>query len=195
MCRFFGEDEVIKMNQELAEKRDFTTEDLDNLPEGVRAEIIDGQIFYMASPTTTHQRILSRLGVALANHIDSRHGTCEVLFAPLDVRLNKDNRTCVQPDLLVVCEEDERLREDGCHGAPDLVIEVISKSTRPRDYGLKLRKYRDSGVREYWIIDPQKRTVLVNFFEDEIQNNLYSFEESVKFCLFPELAVKIDEWV
>lgn len=195
MCRFFGEDEVIKMNQELAERRDFTAEDLDNLPEDVRAEVIDGQIFYMASPATKHQRISGKLYMELSNHIRDGQGICGVYFAPLDVYLDNDNRTCVQPDLIVICENDGRLLEDGCHGAPDLVIEITSKSTSSRDYGLKLKKYRNSGVREYWIVDPVKRTVLVSFFENEIENNLYSFEENVTFCLFPDLTVRIADWV
>ncbi len=183
-----GEDEVMKMNAALAENRDYTAEYLEALPEDVRAEVIDGQIFYFAAPKIVHQRIICELSFSLMRHIKGKHGDCEVLFAPVAVRLDCDNKTSLEPDIIVVCDKD-KLNEDACCGAPDLVIEVASKSTRKRDYGLKLKKYRMAGVREYWIVEPDRQTVLVNCFEDEEQTCLYSFEDEITFHLFPELSV------
>ena len=82
------------------------------------------------------------------------------------------------------------MKEDGCHGAPDLVIEIVSKSTSKRDYGLKMLKYRTAGVKEYWIVDPIRETVMVNWFEDETKNMLYGFHDEIEFYLFPGLKVK-----
>ena len=183
-----GEDEVMKMNAALAENRNYTAEYLEALPEDVRAEVIDGQIFYFAAPTIVHQRIIRQLSFALVGHVKEKHGECETLFAPVAVRLNCDNKTLLEPDIIVVCDKD-KLHEDACYGAPDLVIEIASKSTRKRDYGLKLKKYRTAGVREYWIVEPERQTVLVSCFEDEELSCLYSFEDEIAFHIFPELSV------
>lgn len=94
---------------------------------------------------------------------------------------------------MVICNE-ENLRDDGCHGAPDLVIEIVSDSTRSRDYGAKLRVYREAGVREYWIIDTLKENVFVSFFEEEILSSPYSFDEEISFCLFTELCLRPSDW-
>lgn len=190
MRAFVGEDEVIRMNAELALRRDFTVEDIEKLPEDVRAELIDGQIFYFATPKLTHQRLCRELAVELIRHIDTNHGKCEVLFAPVTVRLAEDSKNHLEPDVIVVCDPD-KLDENGCHGAPDLVIEVISQSTKKRDYGIKMLKYRTYGVKEYWIVDPDAETVMVYWFEDESQNCQYRWDEEVAFHLFPELVVRL----
>ena len=194
MCErtFVGEDEVIKMNAELAARRDFTVEDIENLPDGVRAELIDGQIFYFASPRTIHQRLQMKLVYELYHYVDTNHGKCEVYVDPLSVRLVDDGKNYLEPDIVVICDSDV-LEDDGCHGAPDLVIEIVSKSTSKRDYGIKMLKYRTAGVKEYWIVDPIKETVMVFWFEDETQNELYSLYDEIEFHLFPGLKVKLGE--
>ena len=192
MQAFVGEEEVMKMNAELAARRDFTVEDIENLPEGVRAELIDGQIFYFASPQIIHQRLLVKLANSLYNHIDERGGSCEVLVAPVKVCLVEDYKNYLEPDVIVVCDP-QIIKEDGCHGAPDLVIEIASKSTSKRDYGIKMLKYRTAGVKEYWIVDPIKETVMVYWFEDEEQNCLYGIREEIEFHLFPGLKVTLME--
>ena len=136
-----GEDEAIEMNEALAEKRDFTADDLEAFPEDVRAEVIDGQIFYFATPKVIHQEIVGVLYSELRTHIREKKRACKPLVAPVAVRLNCDDKTLVEPDVIVVCDKD-KLYEDGCYGAPDLVIEVASKSTRKRDYGLKMMNVR-----------------------------------------------------
>lgn len=121
MQAFVGEDEVMKMNAELAERRDFTVEDIENLPESVRAELIDGQIFFHAAPKLIHQDLAGKLYRKLWDYVDENDGKCRVYFAPVAVKLVEDGRNYLEPDLIVVCDE-EKLDEDGCHGAPDLVI-------------------------------------------------------------------------
>jgi len=189
-----GEDKVIEMNAALAEKKDYTTEYLDSLPENVRAELIDGQIYYFAAPKVIHQELVGELYFTLRSWIAGKKGECKVLVAPISVRLNCDDRTSVEPDVIVVCDK-EKLHEDGCYGAPDLMIEVSSKSTRRRDYGIKMLKYRTAGVKEYWIVDPDRRTVTVSWFEDESQNCLYSFDDEISFHLFPGLSVRVGDWM
>lgn len=187
---FVGEEEVIKMNAELAVRRDFTVEDIEHLPDGVRAELIDGQIFYFAAPRTVHQKLQAELFYALFHHVKTNEGTCSVFAAPLSVKLVNDGKNYLEPDIVVICDSDH-IQEDGCYGAPDLVIEIVSKSTSKRDYGIKMLKYRTAGVKEYWIVDPIRETVMVFWFEDETQNELYSLYDEIEFHLFPGVKVKL----
>lgn len=143
-----------------------TIDDYYALPEDVRVELIDGVFYDMGAPALKHQRILGDLFV-LFRECAERHGMpCEVYLSPCDVRLDRDNYTMVQPDLLVICGEydAEGIRYEG---APDLVVEILSPSTRRKDLTLKLFKYQNAGVREYWVIDPMFRQVTVHYFEDE----------------------------
>lgn len=189
-----GEDEVIKLNMALAERNDFTVADVDALPEDVRAEIIDGRIFLMASPKVIHQTILYKLWEKIDLFITSKDGSCQTYGAPLDIYLNCDDKTRVQPDIFVVCDQ-TKIHEDACYGAPDLVIEIISKFTKSRDYGIKMLKYHTAGVHEYWIIDPNQKNVTVFWFDDETQNCQYSFDEDISFRLYPELTVCINDLI
>lgn len=189
-----GEDEVIRKNMELSQRKDFSAADLERLPEHVRADLIDGQIFYFASPKVIHQKIIGKLYAKLEQYIGSHQGKCQAFVSPIAVRLDCDDKTAVEPDVIVVCDE-EKIQEDACYGAPDLVIEVTSRSTRQRDYGLKMIKYREAGVKEYWIIEPERRVMVVYWFEDERKNDLYSFEDEVSFYLFPDLRFRMDDLI
>ncbi len=129
-------------------KRIYTIDDIYALPDKKRAELIDGQIYYMAPPSLTHQRLVSRLHRLIADYIEEHAATCEVLPAPFAVFLNKDLINYVEPDLSIICSPD-KLDEKGCHGAPDWIIEVVSPGNKPMDYFTKLFKYHTAGVREY----------------------------------------------
>ena len=96
----------------------YTIEDIYALPEGCRAELIDGQIYDMAPPSRRHQDILFLLSRKIADYIDSNNGKCKVYLAPFAVFLNEDNRNYVEPDISVICDEN-KLDEKGCNGAPD----------------------------------------------------------------------------
>ena len=105
----------------------YTIEDIYALPEGQRAELIDGQIYDMAPPNRRHQRISGKLHQAIANYIDSKNGECEVYAAPFAVFLNEDDRNYVEPDISVICDKN-KLTDKGCNGAPDWIIEIVSSS-------------------------------------------------------------------
>lgn len=155
-----------------------TKEDIYNLPEGQRAELIDGQMYMMAPPSRIHQKIVSYLHLEIGNYIQRKGGSCEVYPAPFAVFLNADDKNYVEPDISVICNPD-KLTNKGCTGAPDWVIEIVSPNSRRMDYYTKLFKYRAAGVREYWIVDPDKSRILVYNFESEDVWD-YSFSESVK---------------
>lgn len=155
----------------------YTLKDYYDLPDDVRVELINGVIYDMTAPAKIHQRVLASLHLEFERCAEEKDHACEVMFAPVDVRLDRDNRTMVQPDLLVMCRRDDNPKR--IEGAPDLVVEIISPSTRRKDCILKLNKYSEAGVREYWVIEPIKETVTVYYFEaDELQTQ-YTFEDSV----------------
>lgn len=141
-----------------SKKEDFyTIEDIYALPDGVRAELVDGKIYYMASPGRMHQKISNRLNQSILNYIDSNGGKCEVYAAPFAVFLEKNDTTYFEPDISVICDT-SKLDEKGCHGAPDWIIEIVSPGNKAMDYFTKLMKYQAAGVREYWIVDHVKGT-------------------------------------
>ena len=144
----------------------------------------------MAPPNTRHQRLVGNLYAAIHNHIKAKGGSCEVFPAPFAVFLNEDDRNYVEPDISVICDKD-KLDDRGCNGAPDWIIEVTSPSNPQHDYGIKLFKYRTAGVREYWVVNPQKNTVMVYDFENEKNSNQYSFDEDVPVCIYDDLTINI----
>lgn len=148
------------------EQGEFTVEDYYAIPDERRVELIDGVIYDMSSPRTVHQDIASIIHMELYSYIKAKKKPCKVFEAPVDVQICCDNRTMVQPDVLVVCDRD-KIKGFGIYGAPDFVLEILSKSTRKKDMTIKLGKYQEAGVREYWIIDPYKEVLIVYNLEDE----------------------------
>ena len=174
-------------------KSDYYTIDyIYSLPEGERAELIDGVIYNMVPPNRIHQKLVSQFTKAIGQYIDKNNGDCEVYPAPFAVFLNADDRNYVEPDISVICDKD-KLNDKGCNGAPDWIIEIISPSTKRIDYGIKLLKYRTAGVREYWIVNPLTNTVNVYNFEKEEQSDQYSFEDDIKVCIYDDLIINISE--
>lgn len=168
----------------------YTINDIYALPEGERAELIDGKLYYMDPPSRTHQKISWKLHQAIANYIDGKEGDCEVYAAPFAVFLNKDDMNYVEPDLSVICDL-SKLDDQGCHGAPDWIIEIASPSSKPRDYMTKLFKYRVAGVREYWIVDPDKQMTMVYGFEKDTVEQ-YDFGEDVPSGIYDGFRVKVE---
>ncbi|MBQ9061210.1 MAG: Uma2 family endonuclease [Eubacterium sp.] len=158
----------------------YTIEDYMNLPDdGRRFELIDGYLIEMNSPTELHQTILAELSYQIYTCIKQKNRKhCKLLFAPFDVRLDMDNRTMVQPDLLVVCGE-KAVNMHAGEGAPDFVIEILSDSNRAHDLVRKYRKYKNAGVREYWIVDPKFRLVRVFCFEKGGSEQVYPFDGEI----------------
>ncbi len=156
---------------------DYTLSDYYALPDDRRAELIDGRIYDMPAPSRAHQMVLGQLFLRFTECIE-RHEGCELYFAPLDVRLDRDNRTMLQPDLLIICN-DRSQNQRYIDGAPDFVLEVLSPSNPGHDMIRKLNKYWNAGVREYWVVDPMERNVHVWFFEESVESKAYSFTGSV----------------
>ena len=150
------------------EDDDFTYEDILKLDDGVRAEIIDGVLYMMSPPGASHQRILMRLANIFYNFLEGK--TCEAFIAPFGVRLfpkpDKSDRTYLEPDLIVVCDP-KKISEEGCEGAPDLIIEVLSPSNRRRGLLEKYNLYLKAKVKEYWVIYPKERVVEVNLYKND----------------------------
>lgn len=167
----------------------YTIEDIYALPEGERAELIDGKIYYMAPPSTRHQRIISDIHYRIKDYIIKNNGECEVLPAPFAVFLNKDNKNYVEPDISIICDKD-KITDKGCHGAPDWIIEIISQGNKEMDYFKKLFKYQTAGVREYWIVDPIKEMVMVYRFEKETMEE-YSFGEDIPVGIYEGFSIKV----
>ena len=172
----------------------YTIEDIYALPDGQRAELIDGQMYMMAPPIRIHQKLVSQFTKVIGNYIDTKHGTCEVYPAPFAVFLNEDDLNYVEPDISVICDKD-KLTDKGCNGAPDWVIEITSPATSRTDYGIKLFKYRSAGVREYWIVNPQKKTVMVYDLEQDKQSDQYNFEDTISSCIYDDLKINIAEFL
>lgn len=170
------------------EKSSHTINDIYNLPEGRRAELIDGQIYYMAPSNTNHQRILSFLHLEIGNYIRAKNGECEVFPAPFAVFLFADDSKYLEPDLSVVCDR-HKLNDHGCNGAPDWIIEIVSSGSRRMDYYTKLSLYRSANVREYWIVDPLKQAALVYDMEHDSAPVIYSFSDSIKVNIYDDLWI------
>ena len=173
----------------LPKERIYTIDDIYALPEGERAELIDGQIYYMAPPSRKHQEIAGELFTSINNYIRAAGGSCKPYIAPFAVFLNENDKNYVEPDISVICDPN-KLNEKGCVGAPDWIIEIVSPGSRRMDYNNKLFKYRTAGVREYWIVDPQKEWIMVySFFNDDM--NEYSFTNDIPSGIYPGFSLNL----
>ncbi len=161
-------------------------------------ELIRGKVFRQAAaPRVIHQRISGKIFNSLYNFLEGK--PCEVFAAPFDVRLpvaskrHEDIDTVVQPDLCVVCDP-EKLDELGCMGAPDLIVEILSPGNNKKDLKLKYEVYEASGVREYWVIHPDERTLLI-YFLDQGQfraSRLYTLGDRVSSQAVPGFELELD---
>ena len=163
----------------------------------LRMEYINGEIVLLASPSTFHQDISGNLYVFLRSYLKGKK--CKVFYAPFDVHFFKkdlDTPDVMQPDLLIVCDFDGAVNEkDRYMGTPTLCIEILSKSTRSKDMIDKLNTFMLSGVKEFWIIDPDKLTILVYCFEDfTIQEfSTYRSNEILQSRFFEDLEIAVND--
>ena len=177
---------------------EYTLEDYLALPDERRVELIDGVIYDMSTPTGYHQLIAGQIHARLLSWISGKNGKCLPFISPVDVQLDCDNKTIVQPDVLILCDP-SKYTPARIVGAPDFVVEILSRSTRAKDIFIKLNKYRNAGVREYWIVDPEKKNVLVWEFEKEDLYSMYSFRDQIPVGIYDgELVIdfsEIDDYV
>ena len=149
-------------------------------------------ITHMASPSQDHQIISMELSTLLNTYLKSKNGSCRVFHAPFDVKLNDKPLTIVQPDLMIICDKN-KLDGKRCNGAPDFIIEIVSPSNPSDDYIRKLYYYKNYGVREYWIIDPQRKNITVNYFEQDLLNVPYTFDAVLKVNIYEDLYINFSD--
>ena len=161
----------------------YTIDDYLALPDEQRVELIDGVFYDMAAPTSWHQLIGGEIYAEIRNFIRANHGDCVPFIAPTDVQLDMDNRTMVQPDVMVICHRD-RINRKRIFGSPDLVVEVLSPSTRNKDILIKSAKYQNAGVQEFWLVDPDEEKVMVYDFREGVRMAIYTFEDRIPVLIY-----------
>ena len=176
----------------LLEEKTYTIEDIYHLSDGERAELIHGQLYMMAPPSYVHQTLSMEIAGTIRDYIRRNRGRCQVLSAPLAVNLNADDKTYVEPDISVICDRN-KISDKGIQGAPDFIVEIVSPSSRKMDYSTKNAIYADAGVREYWIVDPKRKTISVNYFEDNIVSVQYPFDSIIKVNIYEDLFINFSE--
>jgi len=185
------------MNAALKLPTHYTYADYYNWSEEERWELINGEAYAMSAPSRLHQKILVELARQIGNYLEEK--TCEIYVAPFDVRLPKRNEkdeqidTVIQPDISIICDE-SKLDNKGCRGAPDWIIEILSPSSKLMDMEVKRKLYEQHGVKEYWIINPEERYVMIYLLDFQRKYNqpiIYSLAQPVQVSLFPDLSI---EW-
>ena len=178
-------------------EKPYTVADIEALPENQRAELIDGDLYLLASSSRIHQRITTRLSRLILDYIEAHSKPCDVYVAPFAVYIGgaEDNYNYVEPDISVICDE-TKLTDKGCVGAPDWIIEIVSPSSRQTDYIRKLTLYECSGVREYWIINPDSRTVRTYLFtagENDTYTREYVFDDFIPVQICDGFSIRISD--
>ena len=164
----------------------YTVADWENLPDDMRMELIDGVFYDMGQPTIRHQVIAQEVLLQFKAFIRNNHGHCLPILAPIGVQLNRDEKSMLEPDLIVVCDPERFGETEGkwFPGEPDFILEVLSKHTKKKDMTLKLRKYEEAGVKEYWIVDPERESVIAYEFSAEVTPTIYNFTDKVPVSIY-----------
>ena len=177
------------------ENRSYTYADYLTWEGKERYQLINGEVFQMASPSVIHQAILGELMIQFGNWL--RGKPCKVFSSPLDVRLfpkkDKSDKTVVQPDLLVVCDKN-KIAKNSIDGSPDLVIEIVSPSNTHSELFLKFQYYLKAGVREYWVIDPDTKKAQVHIYENgHYISTIYEDNAVIPVAVLPGLEIALEE--
>ena len=174
--------------------RQYEGRDIEQLSEGVYAELLNGKLYMQAAPNRLHQCLVTNLLYMIKSYIRENHGKCHVYPAPFAVRLFGDDSCIVQPDLSIICRK-ELLTEKGCSGAPDWVIEIASASNSGYDYITKMMMYQKAGVREYWIVDPGEEKITVLNFENPAKTGEYHFGDKVCSGILENLVIRVEDFM
>ncbi len=159
-------------------QKEYTVDDYYALPDDCRAELIDGVFYDMATPAVQHQVAAGEIYFQLLSFQKKKKTRCFPYISPISVQLDRDNKTMVEPDVVILCDPSKLIKR--CiYGAPDLVVEILSPSTRKKDMSLKLKKYTDAGVREYWLVDTDRKQVVVYDLEHEDLPVIYTFTDDI----------------
>lgn len=167
----------------------YTLVDYYELPGDLYVQLIDGKFYYGSAPSLIHQAIVMKISFTIEKYINKNKGECMTFVAPTDVRLNCDDNTMVQPDIFVVCNRDKLKNNKHVYGNPDFVVEVLSPSTKNTDIFVKCQAYREAGVKEYWIIDPDKKVIIVHLFGENACTNMYGFDDQVPIRIYNDECV------
>lgn len=175
----------------------YTYEDYLKFSEDEIVEIIDGRISAMSpAPSRIHQEIIMEISAEIRNYIKSNNGSCKVYPAPFDVVLidedqdAKESKNIVQPDISVICDKN-KLTDKGCTGSPDMIVEIISQYNPRNDYIKKLNLYEQFNVKEYWIVNPMKKNILVYILTENGYGmpDMYTFNDKVKVNIYDDLEI------
>ncbi|SHF62335.1 Endonuclease, Uma2 family (restriction endonuclease fold) [Caldanaerobius fijiensis DSM 17918] len=180
------------------ENKTYTYGDYITWPEDKRIELIDGQAYMMAPPSRIHQKVLGGIFYQFFSYLQNK--SCEVYTAPFGVRLpssneenDKDIKTVVEPDIVVICDK-SKLDDEGCKGAPDLIVEIVSPSTARKDKLEKFNLYEKFGVKEYWLVEPESKIVSVFTLQDNKRYGrpeIYTDEDKIKVSIFNDLIIDL----
>lgn len=174
---------------------EYTIEDYRNWPEDERIELIDGEIIVMEAPSTYHQISIVKLSTQFDNYISGKNGPCMVMVSPIDVQLDQDEKTMLQPDMIIICDPD-KINHWGIFGAPDFILEVVSRSSRRYDMLRKKNKYIAAGVREYWILDMERKLLIVYAQGKQESPVIYPLEGKVGVAIYDDdLQIDLDQMV
>lgn len=178
----------------LPKENTYTIDDIYHLPEGQRAELINGKIYSMAPPNRIHQELVAQFTKTIGQYIDRSKGICKIYPAPFAVHLHSDDQTYVEPDISVICDKN-KLTDKGCTGAPDFIIEIVSPGSRKMDYIRKNSLYMEAGVREYWIVDPEKERTTIYLYEEDAAPMIVPFKQTIQVGIYSDLQVNINEMI
>lgn len=164
-----------------------------SLPHELRVELIDGRLHYMPAPTLRHQSILTALSAKLYSYFADKKKEYHVLAGQCDVQLDCDEYTMLKPDIFVVHGKEALANGVCCMGAPEFVIEIVSRSNPEHDYELKRYKYQNAGVKEYWIVDPVKMRIVIYVFVKDTVPVVCNFEDKIKAYLYPDFEMDFEQ--
>lgn len=168
---------IAESKEGLVDER-ISVKQLEMLGENKNIELFDGKMIFNETPGLCHQTLVQTLGKVFDKYIDDNNVKCKLYNVGVNVFIDEDDYSLLIPDLVALCD-DSKLNDEGILGAPDLVIEVISKSTRRLDYNDKMHKYMHAGVREYWIVDPEKERVTVYIAGEPMMAYVYNFDDDI----------------